>query len=320
MTDQQARAVLNTWGHEKLLKVNAFGDSLKSVAITNMVAHRLVIQSQVEHKTPGTIVAPAPVHERSLSHVPLPNAHAHAAADVQRLLGEKSFVKATHHVIREDSHRVAACQHCQTTGQVRCTSCGGRGHNNCPFCGGFGMKNVSRTRSVRGPNGQTRFESYMSREACGCAGGKVPCASCHRTGKTTCHACAGHGATHQWDSVMHAFEAHRQELFHNGSDLADDTVLKAEGQNIHDAFWRTNDAMPDLPAPLLTECRAGLMASFPPGTVLYRHLAAWRIPVSRVEYSVKNGRGAHLWIYGTTNLVHAPSESGLRGIWHWLRK
>ena len=65
--------------------------------------------------------------------------------------------------------------------------------------------------------------------------------------------------------------------------------------------------------------RTGLPQTHWPRVLFQRRLLT-RIPIYYVVYSAGHNSKAHLWIVGTDRHVHAPSETGVRGLWNRLTR
>jgi hypothetical protein len=169
------------------------------------------------------------------------------------------------------------------------------------------------------------FTSETVQQACGsCHGGKQPCAHCSRTGHIRCVTCAGHRNVHLWDTITHSFEPRRDDLFLNATELPDQVVQSAPGESVWSGYLTAGSALPPMPDPLKAQLNGVLAAvsqvTAPERRVLHQHLAVTRIPVHYIVYSAGKTVKAHLWIYGVDRRVHAPSETGIRGLWNRLRR
>jgi len=323
ISKEDVSAVLTAWGEERLLPLKGFGDSAVYHAITESSAHRLELQTQYETRSYGAITQPAPPDQAT----PLTPSHAGGEdprAAIQHVTSARLFVKSSHELIVPESHRVAKCEGCEGAGQRRCTSCSGSGHTRCGFCGGMGTRTVVQQRQHRDGQGRTVFRSETVHQPCGsCHSGKRPCTHCSRTGYIRCATCSGHRNVHTWDTITHSFEPRRDLLFFNETELDDGVVQSAPGESVWSGYLGTGSAVPSLPAPLKTQLDEALatttQVTSPERRVLHQHLAISRIPVNYVVYSAGKTR-AHLWIYGVDRRVHAPSETGIRGLWNRLRR
>jgi hypothetical protein len=325
---EEARAVLNTWGAEKLLSLKGFGDRATIQSITDSSAHHLTLRTQYDTLSRDAAIAPAPPGRPTPLGPPptkeRPQDSQKALAEIQRITSLRSFSEATHEIVLRDSHRVAKCNKCAGAGHVRCVQCHGSGRTVCPWCGGAGSRNMPVSVPTRNAQGQMTMTTQLQRQPCTCFGGRVACGQCGSKGHTTCHDCAGHGSVHIWDTVTHKFESQTRNLFFNAGELSEQVVKSATGSTVWNDYYTQSSNVPGIPVPLQDQLHNLLAtASNVSGAdkkVLFHHLAVVRIPVHYVVYSVGKTSNAHLWIYGAERNVHAPSESGFRGLWNRLTR
>ena len=255
LTPEDVRAALNTWGAEKLLPLKGFGESLVYHTITESAAYRISLQTQYEtrHFGNATVPAPsgAPVPRGPAPSKDFPASNEEDRAAIQQVTTARTFVKSSHRLVVDESHRVAKCTKCKGTGRATCIHCAGTKFVKCTFCGGTGRHFVWRNQT-----GNSGAGGYSSYEMClHCQGGRVRCEQCKGAGQVTCGECASHGSVHVWDTVTHEFEYQRDDLYYNASELPDNIAQKAQGELIHNDFLSPQKPLPEMPPALLALCQ-----------------------------------------------------------------
>jgi hypothetical protein len=328
MTEPEVRSVLTTWGEERLLAVKGFGESLTCHSIVESAAHRFVLQTQYETIESGIVTAPAisPLPPQGpIAPQGTPEDSRKELSNIEQIKQERSFTDSKHVVVNHESHRIIKCNSCTGTGQLNCGECKSQGHTKCRWCNGSGFRSVLKPRSAMDGRGRmTTTTQYVTEMCPSCRQGKIPCSNCHGKGHIPCGLCGSHGSIHVWNTSSHNFETRRNERFSNDSELQDQIVQETQGELVWNDFVGQDKPLPPLSTHLKGDLQSLLTQdgspSSPTAKVLFQQLLLTRIPIYYVVYSAGHTSKAHLWIVGTDRHVHAPSETGVRGLWNRLTR
>jgi hypothetical protein len=325
ITTEEIRTAVSSWAKQRLLADKRLGESMVCLDITDSSAYRVTLRAEYETRSRGMVSVPAPKESRGNDAVEKArNESALATQAIQKVTQARQFVSASYRVFLDDSHQLQSCNHCGGQGNTRCTACGGMGSKVCPMCGGMGARMIMQPRTTFDAKGRPTTSAQTVRQPCMCMTGRVRCMFCSGIGTKRCDSCEGCGSVHQWSIVTHQFDAVENDSGVTVGELPANVLGEVHGAELCSCFLTVDSPIPALPATVQKAVHEMISRSEEPSApgrqMLFKHLTVSGIPVHEVRYSTGGTRDARLWIYGIERKVHAPVETGLRGIWNRMTR